>query len=128
MDRRAVLFAVLAVVIVVGALGLAAYSYNMGVVQGLAQSDKLPAPGNGTAPYYPFAGGPYLFRPWGWGFGLLGCLVPLFFFFLIFGMFRMLFWGGRWGYGWRHGMAERGVPPMFEQWHQKAHENNPRSG
>lgn len=127
MDRKAILFAVLVIVIVVGALGLAAYSYNMGVVQGLAQSDKSPATGNGTLPYYPFAGGPFFYRPWGFGFGLLGCLVPLFFFFLIFGMLRMVFWGPRWGRGWRH-MAEGGVPPMFEQWHQKAHENNPRSG
>ena len=43
----------------------------------------------------------------------------LFFLFLFFGL-RGLFWRGRRGGGWgyRHG----GIPPAFEEWHRRAHE------
>ena len=36
-----------------------------------------------------------------------------------------LFWGPRWGWGHHHGSWgrhwENGVPPMFEEWHKRAH-------
>lgn len=78
----------------------------------------------------PFGGG---FGPhFGPGFGVLGCLVPLFFIGLIFVLFRLVFrpWGWRGGPGgWRgHGPwghsgpnGEHAVPPMFEEWHKRAH-------
>jgi hypothetical protein len=75
-------------------------------------------------PYYGY--GPF-HRPFGFGFGFLGCLIPLFLFFLLFGAFRFLFWGPRWGWHrgghgpWRHAWGEGGVPPMFEEWHKRAH-------
>jgi hypothetical protein len=70
------------------------------------------------------------FHPWGWGFGFgfLGFLIPLFLIFLALRAFRFLFWGPRWGWGHRmygHGPWgrdwENGVPPMFEEWHKRAH-------
>jgi hypothetical protein len=36
----------------------------------------------------------------------------------------MLF-GRPWRHGWRHhGKWEGGVPPMFDEWHKRAHEGN----
>ena len=63
--------------------------------------------------------------PFGFGFGF-GFLVLLLAFFLLFVAFRFLFWGPRWGWGhhtWTLGQAlgEGGAPPMFEEWHKRAH-------
>ena len=52
--------------------------------------------------------------------GLAGCLFPLLFFFLIFIALRGLFWHRHWGR--HHDHWEKGVPPMFEEWHRRAHE------
>jgi hypothetical protein len=121
MNGKWLLAIALVLVVIVGAVTLGAYAYNIGLAQGVAQADKLPAPATGVMPYR-FAGGPFFFRPWGFGFGFLGCLFPLFFFFLFFGLLRMMFWGRRWGWRGHHGMSEHGVPHMFEEWHQKMHE------
>ncbi len=118
MNGRWVFGVLLVVLLIVGVVGLGVYAYNVGIAQGLAQSGKLPTPETGVAPspYY----GPFFFRPWGFGFGFLRCLIPLFFFFLFFALLRGFFWGGRWGF--RHGWTENGVPQRFEEWHRKAHE------
>ena len=94
---------------VVGIVG-----YQIGLSQGLATS--LPA---GAAPvaYY---GYPH----WGFGFGFLGLLFPLLFFFLIFGLFRAAWWGRGGGYGprgWGNG-RER-----IEQLHRELHGEKPGS-
>lgn len=120
MNGRFVLGVLLAIVLIVGAVGVGVYAYNAGVAQGMVDSGKVTAP----VPYaYPFYG-PFFFHPFGWGFGFLGCLFPLLFFFLFFGLLRGIFWGGRWG--WRHhrhwDRDEHGVPPMVEEWHRKMHE------
>jgi hypothetical protein len=89
----------------------------------------------------PFGGG---FEHWGPGpaFGFLRCLIPLFFLFLLFAFFRLVFrpwgwrggWGGPWGRGrWGHhggpdgqgGPEGHNVPPMFEEWHRRAHGETP---
>jgi len=128
MNRRIILGILLALVLVAGAVAVGAYAYNAGVAQGLVQSGQLVAPEGGTVPY-PYYGGPFFWhRPFGFGFGFLGCLFPLLFFFLFFGLLRGLFWG-RWGGGQRGwgshgpwgGEHSRGVPPMFEEWHKQAH-------
>ena len=51
-----------------------------------------------------------------WGLDLT--LVWILGFFLVFGLIRAAFWGGRWG-GPRHG--PRGG--HFEEWHRRAHES-----
>lgn len=112
---------VLVIALIVGAAGLGAYAYNMGLMQGMAQADRLPAPSAGTLPY-PYAGGPFFYRPWGFGFGFLGCLIPLFVLFIVFGVMRMVFWNARWGWRGHRGLNEKGVPYMFDEWHQKLHE------
>ncbi|MDE3091146.1 MAG: hypothetical protein KGJ80_17360 [Chloroflexota bacterium] len=120
MNGRFVLGVLLAVVLIVGAVGVGVYAYNAGVAQGMIESGKVVAPATGVAPY-PYYGGPFSFHPFGWGFGFLGCLFPLLFFFLFFGLMRAIFWGGRWG--WRHHRHwENGAPPMVEEWHRKMHE------
>ncbi len=123
MDGRFLVRVLLALVLIAGAVGIGVYVYNAGVAQGMADSGKLVAPAQGSAPY-PYYGGPFFFRPWGFGFGFLGLLFPLLFFFLFFALLRGLLWGGRWGRYRRH--WEGDVPPMFEEWHRRAHE--PQSG
>ena len=124
MNRRIVLGVLLVLVLAAGAVSLGAYAYNIGVAQGLAQSAKLGdlPPGTEMTPYPYYYGGPFWFhRPF--GFGFFGCFGPLLFLFLIFLLFRGLWWGGRWdhGPGWRHGHWAKGVPPIFEEWHRQAH-------
>jgi hypothetical protein len=109
----------LVIVLVAVAAGVGAYAFRMGVAQGLAESGKLPAPATGVAPMPYYA--PFHYRAHGHGFGLLSCIVPLLFVFLVFGVIRAMFCRGHWG--WRHHMhGEKGVPPMFEEWHRKMHE------
>ncbi len=123
MDGRILARVLLTLVLIAGAVGVGVYVYNAGVAQGMADSGKLVAPAPGSVPY-PYYGGPFFFRPWGFGFGFLGLLFPLLFFFLLFALLRGLWWGGRWGRYRRH--WEGDVPPMFEEWHRRAHE--PQSG
>ncbi len=120
MNGRSVWAILLVIVLIVGAIVLGSYVYNIGVAQGLAQSDKLPAPATGAPyPYY----GPFFFAPWGWGFGFLGFLFPLFFLFLIFAVVRGLIWGGRGGWRRHCMMGDHDVPSRLEEWHRKMHES-----
>lgn len=128
---------ILITLLVVGALAaVGVYAYSWGLQQGALQNAQIVVPqGDGvTAPVYPY-GGPFFhygsgFGRWGWGFGPLGCLFPILGFFLLFALLRGLFWGfgggwrrGYWGGygGWRH----QGPPPMFEEWHKRAHGEAP---
>ncbi len=111
---RGLLIAFLLIAIVGGA---ALYAYNVGVTQGLTNSGTLVAP---TAPIAPFPYyGPF-FHPFGFGFGAFSCLFPFLFFLLFFAILRGFFWRGHWGM--HRGDWERGVPPRFEEWHKRAHE------
>jgi hypothetical protein len=115
-----------ALVLVAAVAGIAFLAFQAGVAQGspitieASSGETVPAP-------YPFYGyGMHYHRPWGFG---VGCLGPLLAFFLLFFAFRFLFWGPRWGWRhhhsghgpWKHGWGEGGVPPMFEEWHKRAH-------
>ena len=113
----------------------------------LAANPQLVAPqGSGGVPVAPFYYGMPGFygRPFGWGgggFGFLGCLFPLLGFFLIFALIRGIFWGGHWGgrrgwggHGWGgpsgqdFGPGGQGLPPMFAEWHKRAHGEQPPQG
>jgi hypothetical protein len=124
MNRRIVFGVLLVLLLIAGAVSLGVYAYNAGVAQGLAESGKLaaltPEEGARLSPY--FYGGPF-WHPRPFGFGFFGCFGPLFFILLIFLLVRGLVWGGPWGrgHGWRHGPWDRGVPPMFDEWHRQAH-------
>ena len=120
-----------ALVLVAAVAGMAFFAYQAGVTQGSPVTIEAPSGESVPAPYpYPYYGMPF-YRPWGWGFGCFGILIPLLLFFLLFKAFRVLFWGPRWGWGYHHGPYGRGwggdVPPMFEEWHTRAH-NNPTGG
>ncbi len=128
MYGRFFLRVLLGLLVIAAVIGIGAYAYQMGLIQGAAQGTST-----GTAPIGPgmvFYGRP--FHPF-WGFGCFGLLIPLFFLLLIFGGLRAMFWRGHWGHEHGHWHAgppghpgwERGVPPMFEEWHKHAHEPKP---
>jgi hypothetical protein len=127
MNRRVVV-GILMTLLVVGALAaVGVYAYSWGVAQGALQNAQIVVPDGAAvpAPVYPFYGAPFYhhgpgFGRWGFGIGPLGCLFPILGFFLLFLLFRGLFWG--WGGGWgRHGWGG-GPHDRFEEWHRRAHE------
>lgn len=102
-------WAVLLFVLLAAAVGVV--SYNAGVSHALAVAPAAGAPAAGAVPFV-------IVRPWGWGWGF-GPLFFLGFWFLMFAVFRGLFWGGmyrRRGYGpgWRE--------QAFDEWHRRAHQ------
>jgi hypothetical protein len=111
---------VLVVLLVLAATGVAWLAYNAGVENGLARSAAGEAPA-GPPGYW------YGMRPFGPGFGLLGCLVFPLLFFLFFGAMRMVFgpwrmgmWGGPRGKFGRGGWGQH-FGEELKEWHQKAH-------
>jgi hypothetical protein len=120
---------VAALVLIAAIAAIAYFAFQAGVAQGSpitieAQSgETVPAP----YPYYGYG----FHRPWGFGFGFFGFLILLFLFFLALRAFRFLFWGPRWGWGGHHHHGpwgrhwENSVPPMFEEWHKRAHGEPP---
>jgi len=107
------LFRALAVgaLILTGAFAIGIGAYNAGVAQGIAETSRMIAA--------PQAGTPYVYvwpRPWGFGFFPF---FPLLFLFLVFFIVRGLLWRGRWHGGGRY--RYDGVPPMFDEWHRRAH-------
>ena len=120
MDGKIALRVLAGLVLIAAIAGVAFFAFNAGA----ATHIQLPANGNDQAPY-PYYGYPF-WRPFPfWGFGCLGPLLGLFLVFLAFRALSFLFWGPRWGHmhrGWRHGWYEEGgVPPMFRDWHDRAH-------
>ena len=111
---RALVFGVL---LLGGAAVLGVGAYNAGVAQGIAESGRLvAAPPVGT-PVYVWP------RPWGFGFFPF---FPLLFLFLFFFVVRGMLWRGRRHGGWRY--RYEGVPPMFEEWHRRAHASTSNPG
>jgi hypothetical protein len=90
------------------------YLYNLGVVHGIAESGRVAAaPGTGAP----------IVRVWPhpWGFGWFP-IFPLFFIFALLFLVRGLYWRGAWGCGHGYGYGSSGVPPAFDEWHRRAHE------
>lgn len=120
-----------ALVLIAAIAGVAYFAFQAGVSQGSPITIQAPSSdGNAVPAPYPYYGyGLPFHRPFGWGGGFgFGCFGPLLVLLLIFvalRSFRLLFWGPRWGWGhrghWRHGWGEGSVPPMFEEWHKRAH-------
>jgi hypothetical protein len=122
-----------ALVLIAAVAGVAFFAFQAGVAQG--SPITIESPSGETAPlpypYYGYGWGPF-HRPFGFGYGF-GCFGPLLAFLLIFLVFRFLFWGPRWGWGHRHYGSwgrpwENGVPPMFEEWHKRAHGQTSETG
>jgi hypothetical protein len=115
-----------ALVLVAVIAGIAFFAFQAGVAKGSPVTIQAPSGQTAPAPYPYYGYGMPFYRPWGFGFGFLGFLIPLFLFFLALRAFRFLFWGARWGHmghhgPWRRDWGERGLPPMFEEWHKRAH-------
>ncbi|MGE5373509.1 MAG: hypothetical protein ACM3XO_00520 [Bacteroidota bacterium] len=128
MNRNTGLRILSVLVLIAAVAGIAFFAYQAGFAHGSPVTVQAPSGQTVPAPYpYPYYGMPF-HRPWGFGFGCFGILIPLFLFFLAIHAFRVLFWGPR--LGWRHhGPYGRGwngdVSPMFEEWHKKAHGETP---
>jgi hypothetical protein len=132
--NRHVVFKVLAGIVLLGAvIGIGALAFNAGVTHGLAIGAQATA-GSATQAPLPVYLLPYG-QPW-MGLGGLGCfgvLMVLFLLFIIAGAARALFWRGRWGGHPMHharwatppeggkGEGARCVPPIFDEWHRRAH-------
>lgn len=112
-----------ALILVVAIAGIAYFAFQAGVVQGSPITIEAPSGDAAPLPYPYYGWGMPYHRPF--GFGLLGFLLLLFLFFAALRAFRFVFWGPRWGWGHHHGTWGRswqnGVPPMFEEWHKRAH-------
>ena len=112
-------------VLLAAIVGIAVFAFNAGA----ATHIQLPANSTGQAPY-PAYGYPF-WRPFpffGFGFGCFAPLIAILLFFLAFRALSFVFWGPRWGgrhsmrHAWRRGWDEEGgVPPMFKEWHDRAH-------
>lgn len=131
MDERTdgkIAFRIVAALVLVAAIaGIAYFAFNAGVAQGSPVTVQAPSGQPAPLPY-PYYGFGYPFHHpfgFGFGFGCFGILIPLFLLFLALNAFRVLFWGPRWGWRhhgpWRRGWGEEGVPPMFREWHDRAH-------
>jgi len=128
MNGKIALRIVSALVLIAAIGGIGFFAFRAGVAQGspitieAPQGQTVPAP----YPFYGYGYGPRFHHPFGFGFGCFGPLLALFLLFVALKSFRLLFWGPRWGWGHhQHGPWgrhwENGAPPIFEEWHKKAH-------
>ena len=137
MNGKIVLRIVAGLVLIAAIAGIAFFAFQAGIAQGSPITIEAPS-GDGNAvpapyPYYGYGYGRPFHHSWGFGFGCFGPLLALFLIFLALKSFRLLFWGPRWGWGHHGGHGpwgrhwDNGVPPMFEEWHKRAH-NAPEEG
>ena len=119
-------------VLIAAIAGIAFFAFQAGIAQGSPVTIQAPSEAGNAVPapypYYGYGYGRPFHHAWGFGFGCFGPLLALFLIFIALKSFRLLFWGPRWGWGHhRSGYGpwgrrwENGVPPMFEEWHQRAH-------
>lgn len=124
MNEKIGLRIVSALVLIAAVAGIAFFAFRAGVAQGSPITIEAPSGESVSAPYPYYGYGPRFHHPFGFGLGCFGILIPLFLFFLVLKAFRFAAWGPRWGWG-HHGhwgrRWENGVPPMFDEWHKKAH-------
>jgi hypothetical protein len=123
---RVALSVLVVVLLFGGAAALGWWAYSAGLAQAAAQGGTQLAPQTGPVAVVPF-------WPWGYpwfGFGPLGCLIPLAILFFVFALIRPLIWFGMGGH--RHeDWAQRGPfmgrrhhwREMAEEWHRQAHAN-----
>ena len=117
MNNRSVLRVLaIAALVSAGVAAIAIGAYNAGMAQGIAAGGRAVA---GTP-----AGAPLVYvwpRPWGFGFFPI---FPFFFFLFLVFVGRGWPWHGAWRGRWdRHD----GVPAAFEEWHRRAHREQPTS-
>ena len=106
-------FGIFLTLVIAAIVGVGAY--QLGVAQGLATTGTAVAP---AMYYHPFF------------FGGFGFLFPLLFIFLIFGLVRAAFGGGRgWGHRYGYGRGPWGddARTRIEELHRELHGEKPRS-
>ena len=119
-----------ALVLLAAIAGIAFFAYQAGVAQGSPVTIEAPSGDTNAVPvpypHYGYGYGMPFHHPFGYGFGCFGIFILLFLFFIAIKAFRMMVWGPRWGWGGHHGHWGRhwdgDVPPMFDEWHKKAHD------
>jgi hypothetical protein len=121
---------VLVVALILGAAAIGYAAYSAGIAQGAALAAGAPAVAPAAVPAYaPY--GPMMVG-YGYphfGFGFLWCLAPLFFLFVVFGLFRLVVRGGMWGHrhggwgprGFMHDDMRSQWMERAEEWHRKQH-------
>ncbi len=131
-------FRFLALVLAIAAIaGIGYLAFNAGVSQGLS-TQVASAAGQAGGSAYPHYGWPFWFGGFPlFGFGFLGLLFGFLLLMFVFRAITFAIWGPRWGHwrgmhgAWRHGWSdENGLPPMFKEWHDRAHgpsESGPKS-
>jgi len=145
-----ILFRVLGALLVLGLiLGAGAFSYKAGMMRGIAQAPAVAtaiekaAESGQAAPIPPMMYGHSYGYGTGYGynpmysphhFNPIGAICgSIFLLFLFLGFMKMIFFRGMMHRGWeghhKHGHWgkhwEGGVPPMFEEWHKRAHGEKP---
>ena len=137
MNGRTIAQFLLVLVLIGGAVTLGVTAYNAGISAGLAQGGAVVvAPG--AYPPAPYVGYGY---GYGHGFGFFGFLGGLLFLFLLFGLIRAAFGGGRgWGPrrghgpypgGWRDEAGrtwEERARETHDAWHRAHPESDDRPG
>jgi hypothetical protein len=121
-----------ALVLIAALAGIAFFAFQAGVAKGSPVTIEAPAgqqPVVPMMPYYGYGYGMRFHHPFGFGLGCFGPLLAFFLIVLAFKSFRMLLWGPRWGHMGHHRGPwgrhwENGVPPMFEEWHKRAHNSS----
>ena len=134
MNGKIGLSIVSAVVLIAAIAGIGFFAFRAGVAQGSPVTIEAPSGVQNAVPApYPYYGYGYgmPFRHFGFGFGCFGPLLALFLMVVALKSFRLLFWGPR--LGWMHHRRgpwgrhwEGGVPPMFDEWHKRAHGEEPQ--
>jgi hypothetical protein len=127
MTKHIVFRIVAGLVLLAAIAGIAFFAFNAGVTRGAVTNLPAPSVENGVAPfpYFGHYGMPFHF----FGFGCFAPLAVLFLVCLAFGSMRRMFWGPRWGghfmhrhHGpWGERSSDEFVPPMFKEWHTRAH-------
>ncbi len=120
---------IVALVLLVAITCIAFFAFNTGMMRGAALNLPVPATLGQPVPYYGYGMLPFIHPFPFFGFGFFGLLAPSFLLFLVFGAFRRMMWGPR--FGWHHRVrsawGEKGpgidgfVPPMFAEWHRRSH-------
>jgi hypothetical protein len=129
-----VVFRIIAGLVLLAAIaGIAFFAYQAGAAHATVANLQLPAGETGVLPYLHYGMHPFF------GFSFIGLLVVFFLLMVAMASLRRMVWGPRWG--WRHmgrgpmghhgpegygpmghGPWGEGVPPMFAEWHRRAHE------
>ena len=141
MFRNGLVFRVIGAVLLIVLVAAGSFmAYRAGVAQGVIQAPAVATAISKAAESGQAAPVPPMMYGHGYGYGYsiygphfgffpIGAICgSIFFLFLFFGAMRMIFFGGMRHRGWEgrhHGPWgrhwENGVPPMFEEWHKRAH-------